>query len=177
MYWWWPKPKSFYKYKIFCKYKFYKFDLLYTMANRFHNKLDSNIKNGDSYSIISKKLLLKIRHVGNSIYSIDDPLGERLINRLCLSFSHLQEHKFRHDFGDAVNPLCTCTLETENIEYFFQHCQNITTHFTPMNDLNNISNVINSLNLTNFIRVILYGDKHFDNATNFKITTANYQLY
>ena len=41
-----------------------------------------------------------------------------------------------------------------------------------MNELNNISNVINSLNLTNFIRVILYGDKHFDNATNFKITTA-----
>ena len=120
----------------------------------------------------AKSFWLKIRRIGNSIYSIYEPLGERLIDRLCLSFSHLQEHKFRHDFGDAVNPLCSCTLETEHIEYFFQHCQNINTHFTLMNELNNISNVINSLNLTNFIRVILYGDKHFDNATNFKITTA-----
>ena len=38
-----------------------------------------------------------------------------------------------------------------------------------MNELNNISNAINSLNSIDFIRVILYGDKKFDNVTNFKI--------
>ena len=46
-----------------------------------------------------------------------------------------------------------------------------------MNELNNISNAmqynaINSLNSTDFIRVILYGGKNFDNVTNFKIITA-----
>ena len=39
-----------------------------------------------------------------------------------------------------------------------------------MNELNNISNT--SLNSAYFIRVILYGDKNFDNATNFKMVTA-----
>ena len=41
-----------------------------------------------------------------------------------------------------------------------------------MNELNNISNAINSLNSTDLIRVILYGDKDFDNVTNFKIITT-----
>ena len=29
------------------------------------------------------------------------------LNRLSLSFSHLHEHKFRHNFADIVNPLRT----------------------------------------------------------------------
>ena len=33
-----------------------------------------------------------------------------------------------------------------------------------MNELNNISNAINYLSSTDFIRVILYGDKNFDNV-------------
>ena len=41
-----------------------------------------------------------------------------------------------------------------------------------MNELNNISNAINYLNSTDFIKVILYGDKYFDSVTNFKIITA-----
>ena len=38
-----------------------------------------------------------------------------------------------------------------------------------MNELNNISNAINYLNSTDFIKVILCGDKNFDNVSNFKI--------
>ena len=43
-----------------------------------------------------------------------------------------------------------------------------------MNELNNIK-AIKYLNSTDFIRVILYGDKSFDNVTNFKINNSNYQ--
>ena len=41
-----------------------------------------------------------------------------------------------------------------------------------LNELNSISNAKNSLNSTDFIRLILHGDKNFDNVTNFKATTA-----
>ena len=34
------------------------------------NKLDSDIKNSDSYAIFRKKLLAFIRPVGNSVYGI-----------------------------------------------------------------------------------------------------------
>ena len=119
------------------------------------------------------KLLAFIKPVGNSIYGIYDPFGVKLINRLRLGFSHLREHKFRHHFADTVNPLCSCTLETENTEHFFLRCQNnLSAPKTLMNELNNISNPMNYLNSTDLIRVTLYGHKDFDNVTNFKITTA-----
>ena len=35
-----------------------------------------------------------------------------------------------------------------------------------------MSSAINSFNLTDFIRVILYGDKNVDNIANFKTITA-----
>ena len=114
-----------------------------------------------------------IRPVGNSIYGIHDPFGVRLINRLRLGFSDLREHKFRHNFADTVNPLYWCTLETENTEHFVQRCQNHSSaRLTLINELHNISNAINYLNSTYIIRVILYGDKNFDNVTNFEIIIA-----
>ena len=114
-----------------------------------------------------------IRPVGNSIYGIHDPFGVRLINRLRLGFSDLREHKFRHNFADTVNPLYWCTLETENTEHFVQRCQNhLSARLTLINELHNISNAINYLNSTYIIRVIVYGDKNFDNVTNFEIIIA-----
>ena len=41
-----------------------------------------------------------------------------------------------------------------------------------MDELSNISNDVNPLNSSDFIRVISYGDKNFDNVSNFKIKTA-----
>ena len=113
------------------------------------------------------------RPVGNSIYGIYNLFGVRLINKLHLGFSHLREHKFRHNFVDTVNPLCSCTLEIENTENFFLRRQsNLSGRATLMNELSNISNAINCLNLTDIIRVILYGNKNFDNVTNFEIITV-----
>ena len=38
----------------------------------------------------------------NSVYNIYDPLGMKLLNRLRLGFSHLQENKFRQNFPDIL---------------------------------------------------------------------------
>ena len=90
-----------------------------------------------------------------------------------LGFTHLQEQKFKHNFADTANPLCSCTIETENTEHFFVRCQNnLSARTTLIYELNNIHNAIDSLNSTDFIRVILYGDKNLDDVTNFKIITA-----
>ena len=93
---------------------------------------------------------LQLSSLGNNTYGIYDPIGVRLLNRLRLGFSHLGEHKFRHNFADTLNPLCSCTLETEDTEHYFLHCQNNlsfrTTLSQLMNDVNNINTVIASLN-------------------------------
>ena len=57
-----------------------------------------------------------------SLFAIHDPPGVKLLSRLRLKFSHLNEHKFRHNFKDALSPICDCGSETETTDYFFLRC-------------------------------------------------------
>ena len=41
----------------------------------------------------------------NSLFSIHNPVGVKLLTRLRLQFSHLNEHKFRHGFEDTISPM------------------------------------------------------------------------
>ena len=81
------------------------------------NKEDSDIKNIGSHAMFRKKLLTIIRPIKNDTNGIYDPLGVRLLDRLRLGFSHLREHTCRHNFADTLNPLCSCSLETEDTEH------------------------------------------------------------
>ena len=93
-----------------------------------------------------KKLLNFIRPSEKSIFSIYDPQGSKLLNRLRLGFSHLREHSFQHNFADTVNPLCSCALETESTDHFFLRCQNYVSFRTAlMNELSSINSGIISL--------------------------------
>ena len=120
-----------------------------------------------------KGLLTFIRPLENDPRGIYDPHGVRILNRLGLGFRHLKEHKFRHNFADTLNPLCSCSLETEDTEHYFLRCQNnISFRTTLMNDLNNINTAIASLNPNDLLRVNFYEDKSFKKETNCKILTA-----
>ena len=54
----------------------------------------------------------------NLIFSIYDPLGVKLLTRLRLQFSHLNEHNFRHGFGDTINAMCACGSGAETTKHF-----------------------------------------------------------
>ena len=58
----------------------------------------------------------------NSLFSVYDPLVVKLLTRLSLQFSHLNEHKFRHGFGDTVSPMCGCNAEIKDSEHFLLRC-------------------------------------------------------
>ena len=138
------------------------------------DKLDSDIENIDIYAMFRKKLLTFIRPLENDTYGIYDPLDVRLLDRLRLGFSQLRKRKVRHNFADTLNPLCSCSLETEDAEHYFLRSQNILSFYTTlMNDLSNINTAVASLNSNDLLRVILYGDEGFNKETNCKILTAS----
>ena len=56
------------------------------------------------------------------MFSIYHPLGVKLLTCLRLQFSHLNEHTFRHGFGDTINAMCACGSEVETTEHFFLRC-------------------------------------------------------
>ena len=62
------------------------------------------------------------------IYNIHNPTGLTLLNRLRVGLSHLNQHKFNHNFRDCVTPLCPplYCLEIESPFDFFLHCHYFT---------------------------------------------------
>ena len=135
------------------------------------NKLDPDYRNLDSHEMFRKKLLNFIRPSEKSIFNIYDPQGSKLLNRLRLGFSHLREHKFRHNFADTVNPLCSCALETESTDHFFLRCQNYVSFRTAlMNELSSINSEVISIDPV--LLVILYGDKMLSGNSNQQVLTA-----
>ena len=96
------------------------------------NKLDPDIRNLDSHAMFRKKLLTFIRPSEKSAYNIYHPKRSKILNRMRLGFSLLREQKFRHNFADIVNPLCSCPLEAESTDHFFLRWQNFVSFAKPL---------------------------------------------
>ena len=58
----------------------------------------------------------------NLIFSIHNPVGAKLLTHLRLQLSHLNEHKFGHDFEDTISLMCSCNMEIKSNEHFLLHC-------------------------------------------------------
>ena len=76
-------------------------------------KLNPEIRRSGSYNIFRKSLLNFIRPSASKVYNVNDTIGIKLITRLRLGFSYLQEHKLKHNFQDMLNLLCSWSIEVE----------------------------------------------------------------
>ena len=71
------------------------------------NKLDMQIRRSESFLSFKNSLLKIGRPTAKPTYNIHNPIGLKFLTRLRLGLSHLNEHKFRHNFQDCINPLCS----------------------------------------------------------------------
>ena len=126
-----------------------------------------SIINSNSLEVFNSKLLAFIRPVQRSIYNVFNPQGLKFLTRLRLGLSHLNEHRFRHNFKDCINPLCSCSLEVENTLHFFLHCHHYSTLFMGlMNEVNQTDENFSYLSDDNKVSLLLYGDSRFDDNKN-----------
>ncbi|MEM6812740.1 MAG: reverse transcriptase domain-containing protein, partial [Pseudomonadota bacterium] len=63
------------------------------------NKLDGRIRNLPSISSFKRALFEFLRPKADLIFKVTNNHGVVLLNRLRVGFSHLREHKFRHNFA------------------------------------------------------------------------------
>ena len=110
------------------------------------------------------------RTIPNSVFSVADIYGIKLLTRLRVGLSHLREHKFRHNFQDTINPLCSCSLEIESTSHFFLRCQNfITPRTNLMNELRKLHSNILNVDEISLTKLLLYGESKYENNVNKKI--------
>jgi len=138
------------------KHDFFK-SSFFPLSIKEWNILDASIRNAESLAIFKKKILSFIRPTPNSVFNCHHPEGLILLTRLRLGFSHLREHKFRHNFQDTINPICYCGQDIETTSHFLLHCPLYVKNRTTF--LNKIKMINSELieNSDNVLSNILFG--------------------
>ena len=87
------------------------------------NNLDVNIRNSASCNFFKRVILKFTRPEPNQVFNVDSSEGLKFLTRIRLGLSHLAYHKFRHNFQDCVNPVCSCGQEIETSTHFLlEYC-------------------------------------------------------
>ena len=149
-----------------CRTECFKNSFFPSTMNDWFN-LDSTIRDSESVAIFKKRLFSFIHPIPSNVYNVFDPIGLKFLTSLRLGFSHLNEHRFRHNFQECINPLCACSLETENTSHYLLHCH----HFSQnrINLMNSVNFVFENFDiLSDNIKtdVLLYGDPRLDGESN-----------
>ena len=97
----------------------------FPVAIKEWNSLDTDIRKSDSISIFKKRILSFIRPLSNKVSNSHNSQGLKLLKRFQLGLSHLCYHKFKHNFLDTINPLCSCGSDIETTLNFLLCCPNL----------------------------------------------------
>ena len=88
----------------------------------------------------------------NSFFSIHNPVSAKLLTRLRLQLSNLNEHKFRHGFEDTISPMCSCNTEIESNDT--SSCVAISILFDKLDKINSS---FFKLSAKDQVNILLYG--------------------
>ena len=94
------------------------------------------------------------------------------LTRLKLDLSHLNEHRFQHNFQECLNPLLI-----EDTSHYLLHCHNFSHHGVAlMNSVKSICDNFDSMSDNVKEDLLLYGDSQFDENKNKVVlkATINY---
>ena len=106
------------------------------------NNLKPEVRNPKQIGVSKKVIITEKKE--NPLFSTHNPFGVKLLTRLRLQLSHLNEHKFRHGFEDTISPMCSCNAEIESNEHFLLRC-----HFYSSQRLE-LFNKLNKINSSFF---------------------------
>ena len=143
--------------------------LLYTVNE--WNTLDNIIKSSESYLMFRKTMLNLIRPKCSDTFGIHNSTGLKLLTLLRLALTHLNDHKFNHNFKECINPLCSCSLSVESLSiHFFLHCH----HFsfqrqTLMNNTKSIDKDIIKETDSDLVNILLFGSSKYQYHINSRI--------
>ena len=102
-------------------------------------------------------------------------MGIKYLTRLRLGHSHLNDHKFRHNFQDCLNLLCPCSLEVESTIHYFLHCQYFNDiHKTLLDTVKKITNIsVSNLSDEYLVNRLMYGNLSYSFQENKEIAEAS----
>ena len=161
---------------FFARHDYFK-NSFFSSAITEWNKLDCLVKNADSFHVFKKHILDFIRPLPNSIFNIHNPLGIKYLTTLRIGFSHLKEHKFRHNFQDSVDSMCSCGSGTETTKHFLLNCPNF--HLQRQTLFDKIATIDSNIltgNEESIVNILLFGKLNSENSFNKAILNASIEF-
>ena len=138
------------------------------------NNLDIKIRKANSLMSFKNSPLKVGRPTAMPTYGIYNPIGLKFLTTLNLGLIHLNEHKFKHNFKQCENPLCTCSLQIESPSHFFLHCHYFTDiRSTLLDDLKSMD--VNILGFPDS-EINFYACPKFDLNQNTKILSSSFSF-
>ena len=148
------------------------YDSYYLYCLREWNKLDPSLRSIDSLSKFKAQLIKSRRPPKRYVFKISDIVGVRLLSRLRLGFSHLREHRFRHNVSNSSGCICGDDDETtQRVLLRYRHFAN--TRSTLLEQVSNILKTdIKVLPEHRLVEILLYGDNNCNGIANKPIIEA-----
>ena len=122
--------------------------------------------------------LLKIgQPTPRPVCNIHNPNGLKLLTRLRLVLSHLNEHKYNHNLKDSVNTLCSYSLEVELVSHFFLHCHYFSDIWkTLFHELESVDKNMLNQSDNEIAELLLYGSNKFKLQHNCNILRSSIKI-
>ena len=76
----------------------------------------------ETINTFKSSILSFVRSRENSAFVVHDINSLKLLTRFRLTFSHVNENKFRHNLKDTINPMCSCGKEPETTLHYLLRC-------------------------------------------------------
>ena len=91
-----------------------------------------------------------------------------------LGLSHLSDHKFRHNFQDYSNPICSYGQEIETTSHFLLHCINYRCARKTLFEKNDLidSNILQQSDLSITNNLVFGSEKLKDDKDNALMTST-----
>ena len=133
--------------------------------NRFLTSVQRNETDINKFKI---KLLSSFKPNKCDYYGIDDKVGLRFLTQLRVDLNPLRKYKFKHNFADTSDELCSSCDEIDDIHHYLLDCQRYLDIRKSL--LDNVSGLIGT-NVCNFKRifiknVLLYGCNDYNRDIN-----------
>ena len=139
------------------------------------NKLDPEVRLSPTISAFMNKVSSLIRPTAKSIYSFHDPKGLAIPTQLREGLSILNFLKLRHNFQDAIIPMCLINDGIEDVEHFLLSCHlyDVLRH-DLLGTINAIllTKVLSNISNGMLLKVLLNGDERLSIYSNSQIIMA-----
>ena len=180
-----PTPRTAYRtrnnidniLRLNVKHTFFKNSFFSSIVIEWNN-FDKSIRSSKSFTLFKKSILQFIRPTLNRTFNCHYPTGIKLITRLRLALSYLQEHKFKHNFLDCLNPICCCNKDIETAVHYLLHCPIFSNERSIiLNNIGSIDENILSVSDSRISETLLFGVFSFNDTKNTSILKTTLDLF